>query len=220
MNKIEKMIVNINYADDYLKMRKYLSLCPIDCSACCYDYFYVTLPEFYLTLYGLQKIPTNLEYYHQKALVTFKHFNNHYRNEVKRLMPSAASLLENVTNDFSEGEYVNYPNLPSCVMLNNGRCSIYKYRPNTCRKYGTTITCELINNIDYQNDSETNYNLYPLIKNTQLITSDDMLINTHKYPLWFCYGYFMQKKFRPFILKNLQLMMSISEEEYIELIAK
>lgn len=215
MNKIDKMIVNINYVDDYLKMRKYLAVCRPNCTACCYDYFYVTLPEFYLTLYGLLQLPTNLDFYYKKAKVTFDHFEKHYSNEIKRLLPNASSLLASVMEDFSEGEYINYPNLPSCVMLNNGRCSIYKYRPNTCRKYGTTITCEFINNKDYQDDDETNYHLFPLISNTQLITKHETLLETHKYPLWFCYAYFMQESFRDYIMNNLKLMMSVSEEEFI-----
>ena len=166
------------------------------------------------------KLPTNLDYYYNKARVTFEHFEQRYSSEVRRLMPNASALLENVTEDFSEGEFTNYPNLPSCVMLNNGRCSVYKYRPNTCRKYGTTITCEFINNKDYQDDPDTNYNLFPLITNTQLITQFDTLLMTHKYPLWFCYGYFMQEPFRQYILDNLNLMMSVSEEEFIEIMTK
>lgn len=216
MNKIDKMILNINYVDDYLNMSKYLSLCPSTCSKCCYDYFYVTLPEFYLTLHGIFMLPSNLDFYYNKAIKTYLHFEKKYNNELKHLMPNASALLESVMEDFSEGEYYNYPNLPECVMLNNGRCSIYKYRPNTCRKYGTTITCELINNVDYQEDEETNYHLFPLIENTQLITNTNMLLETHKYPLWFAYSYFLQEDFRPYIIENLNKIMILSEEEFIQ----
>ncbi len=216
MNKIESMIHNINYVDGFLSQKKYLVTCLKDCTDCCHDYFYVSLPEFYLTLYGLLQLPTNLDFYYNKAKVTFDYFDRHVRQEIKRLTPfSSVGMIENVVEDFSEGEYYNYHNLPPCVMLNNGRCSIYKYRPNTCRKYGTLVTCEYLNNKDFQDDPETNYHTYPLIQNTMII-NDEMSLEMKRYPLWFYYFYFFNDKMRPYILNNLNKLMSMSEEEFIE----
>lgn len=215
MNKIDKMIKNIEYVDTFIIEQKYTVQCLKGCTDCCYDYFYATLPEFYLTLYGLLKLPSNLDFYYKKALKTSNYFKQYIQSEVSRLDPlKSYRLLENVIEDFSEGEYVNYHNLPSCVMLNNGRCSIYKYRPNTCRKYGTLVTCEYLNNKDYQDDDYTNYHTYPLIENTLLI-KDGYKLDTKKYPLWFYYSYFFTEALRPYLLENLNKMMTLDEDEFI-----
>ncbi len=215
MNKIEKMIINLDYVDSFLAKNYSYVKCLNGCNACCYDYFYVSLPEFYLTLYGLRQMPFNLDFFYNKANKTYDHFNKHYNNEIKRLQFNSESLLESVVNDFEEGEYVNYQSLPECIFLNNGKCSIYKYRPNTCRKYGTTITCELIENEDLQDNDEVNYKLFPLIENTQLVNSNQLLTKTHRYPLWFLYSYFLKPEFRPFVISNLNKMLDLDEESFI-----
>lgn len=215
MNKIEKMIMNINYVDSFLANNNFLVPCLTDCNACCYDYFYVSMPEFYLSLYGLTKLPVNIDFYHNKALKTFEHFSLRYNNEVKRMLPNSLTLIDSHLNDYEEGEYTNYQNLPPCIFLNSGRCSIYKYRPNTCRKYGTTITCEYINNRDLQSNDFVNYNIFSLIENTQLINKDNNLVKTYKYPLWFIYAYFLKEEFRPYVFSELNNILSLSEDDYI-----
>lgn len=216
MNKIDKMIKNIEAVDQYIAKSIPYIPCLVDCTDCCYDYFYATLPEFYLTLYGVMKLPSNLDFYYNKALVTFNYFERHINQEIKKLDPlTSVGHIKSQREDFSEGEYINYQNLPPCIMLNNGRCSIYKYRPNTCRKYGTLVTCEYLDNPDYQDDEEVSYNIYPLIRNTLLIR-DGESIETKKYPLWFYYSYFFREELRPYLLSNLNKLMTLSEEDFIE----
>lgn len=215
MNKFKSMIDNINYVDNFLNQKKYLVRCLKDCTDCCYDYFYVSLPEFYLTLYGILQLPSNLDFYYQKALVTFNYFKQNMPLEVDRLLPlTSGALLANLVEDFNEGEYTKYNCLPSCIFLNNGRCSIYKYRPNTCRKYGTTVTCEYLDNKDYQDDNYTSYHLYPLIQNTMMI-SDEHNLEMKRYPLWFYYSYYFRKELRPYLFENLNKLSTMSEAEFV-----
>lgn len=217
MDKITKMQKNISEVDSFLKENNYLNTCLKDCVDCCRDYFYASQTEFYLSLDALLKLPVNLDYFYNKAKVTFDLFNKQVNSEIKRLDPLTSNrLLTNIGNNFDEGEFINYKSLPDCIMLNNRLCSIYKSRPNTCRLYGTVNICEYLNNKDYTNDDYTNFNLYPIVANLQLVSSLGYKLNTRRYPLWFYYYYFMRPEFRPYIISNLNKLKTLSEDDYIE----
>lgn len=205
MNKIEKLKINIEYVDNFLKDHMYLVKCLNGCSDCCYDYFYASLPEFFLTLYGITQMPYNIDFFYNRALKSRNYFEQFLPLELERLSYRAPTLLAYQVNDFSSGEYINYPKLPPCMFLVNGRCSIYDYRPNTCRKYGTTVTCEYIKNDDYQNDEFTNYHLYPLYENTKLL---DTVEKTTAYPLWFYYSEFLKPELRTYVFSRLEQLQS------------
>lgn len=216
MDKISSMKNNIQLVDDFLRENNYLNICLKDCVNCCRDYFYASYTEFYLTLDALLKLPVNLDYFYYKAKVAYDFFNKYLPTEIKRLDPFTSNrLITNVVEDFSFGENINYQNLPDCVMLNSKSCTIYNSRPNTCRLYGTTNTCELLNNPDYTYDEYTNYYLYPLTENLQLIHSQGFKIKTYYYPLWFYFYYFNSKKFRPYLIKNLNKLKSESPDTFI-----
>ena len=219
MDKISKMKNNLNYVDKFLFKNNYLNRCLVNCSDCCHDYFYASYLEFYLTLDALCELPYNLDYFYNQAVSNYDYFKRYFPLELKRLDPLYSNrLLSSVVNDFEEGEYINYLNLKPCIMLTNGLCSIYNVRPNTCRKYGTTICCEYLNNTDYRDDDYTNYHLYPLIENTLLISNDNTILKTFKYPLWFFYSYFFKKEFRPYVITTLNKLKSLSEYEFIKYI--
>lgn len=202
MNTINKMKINIEYVDSFLAQHAYLVKCLNGCSDCCYDYFYASLPEFFMSLQALCEMPYNLDYFYQRSRKTEQYFKQHLKLELERLSFRSPFLLANQVIDFSEGEYVNYPKLPACIFLVNGRCSIYKYRPNTCRKYGTTVTCEYINNNDYQDDDFTQYHLHPLHENTQLLNTSNR--KAVAYPLWYYYSQFMQPGLRDYVFNRLK----------------
>lgn len=201
MKTINKMKINIEYVDSFLAKHGYLVKCLNGCSDCCYDYFYASLPEFFMSLQALSEMPYNLDYFYNKSLKTEAYFKKYLNNELDRLSFKAPFLLANQVVDFSEGEYINYPKLPACIFLTNGRCSIYKYRPNTCRKYGTTVTCEYIQNNDYQEDDFTNYHLYPLYENTRML--DQANVKPTAYPLWYYYSQFLKPEFRSYVFSKL-----------------
>lgn len=217
MDKITKMHKNLVEVDKFLKTNNYLNKCLVNCSDCCYDYFYASYLEFYLTLNYICKLPYDLDYFYHKALKSYQYFKKYLPTELKRLDPLVSNtLITSVVADSESGEYINYKGLPACIMLNNGLCSVYFSRPNTCRKYGTTICCEYLNNLDYRDDEYTNYNLYPLIENTLLISKNKTTIKMPKYPLWFYYSYFLRPNLRPFILNNLKLLTTLSEEDFFD----
>ena len=217
MSKINKMKNNILEVDGFLENNKYLNTCLKDCADCCRDYFYASQTEFYLTLDGLLKNPNNLDYFYNKSLEVFNFFSHYLPTEIKRLDPMTSSRqLSSHYEDYSAGEHINYHQLPDCIMLNNKRCSVYINRPNTCRLYGTVNRCEYLVMNDYSNDDFTNYHLYPLVENLQLIHSEGYMLKTQKYPLWFYFAYFMRPEFRPYVINNLNKLKELSEDDYIE----
>ena len=218
MDKISKMKENNKNVEAFLSKYKYHNTCLKGCVDCCRDYFYASQTEFYLSLDKLLSIPANLDYFYKKAQKTYNFFNYYLPSEINRLDPLTSNrLLANIGEDFSFGENINYQNLPDCIMLNSKRCSIYDSRFNTCRLYGTVNICEYLNNKDYSDDEFTNYNLYPLIENTQLVHSDLYKLKTFRYPIWFYFSYFLRPKFRPYVITNLNKMKENSEDDYIEM---
>lgn len=216
MDKVTKMKTNIFNVDNFLKNENYLNVCLEGCVDCCRDYFYASYTEFYLSLDGLLKLPIDLDFFYKKSKITYDFFNKYLPSEIKRLDPLTSNrLLSNVVEDFSYGENINYHNLPDCVMLNSNRCSVYDSRPNTCRLYGTTNTCEYLRNPDYTNDEYTNYYLYPLVENIQLIHSKGFKLTTKSYPLWFYYYYFNKKEFRKYLIINLNNLKTLNPDEFI-----
>lgn len=201
MNMIKTMEINIEQVDSFLAKYGYFNKCLNGCSDCCHDYFYASVPEFFLTLHGLTTKPFNLDYFYKRALSTRSYFMHYLPLEIERLSYKAPSLLAYKVNDFRTGQYINYPDLPPCMFLVNGRCSIYDYRPNTCRKYGTTVTCEYLDNEDFEDDDFTQVHLQPLYDNTALL---DQSIETTPLPLWFFYSEYLKPELRSFVFKQLE----------------
>ena len=221
MDKITIMENNIVDVDNFLLKHNYLNVCLKDCVDCCRDYFYASYTEFYLSLNELLKLPVNLDFFYDKAKTSYDFFNKYLPTEIKRLDPLTSNrLLTNSLEDFSLGENINYHGLPDCIMLNGRRCSVYQSRPNTCRLYGTVNVCEYLNNPDFTNDDFTNYNLYPLVENLQLIHSKNFKLATKSYPLWFYYYYFMNRDLRGYILINLKKLKSLNPDQFIDELLK
>lgn len=61
------------------------------------------------------------------------------KNEAKKISKEThihiSNIVENGLTDRKSYYFLKHPKNEPCMFLKNGRCSIYKIRPNSCKKY-------------------------------------------------------------------------------------
>ncbi|HBR01149.1 MAG TPA: hypothetical protein DD738_00885, partial [Ruminiclostridium sp.] len=119
------------------------NVCIQSCCDCCYDYFYISLKEFFAILHFIRS--QRGEWYLKKKILMAKDnleaLKRQSPEEYQRLnstfdkIPLDISMVRKLFNDT---QYVKKLNRP-CIFLQHGQCEIYQVRPYICRLYGSAI---------------------------------------------------------------------------------
>lgn len=187
--------------------------CKSECSQCCKDFFFISENEFLMIFEWLIRNNKDINVYKQKANESLEIIKKRYPNIVEQLdsyMPKGGRELLS-SNYFSDDKKII--DLPPCIFLNSERkCSIYECRPYICRTYGTTLTCEIINNnhIELKEGIEL-YNATTLIKGK----SGSPIIK-RPYPIFYWFSFFLNEPYYDSILTKVSKFKDISESKYFE----
>lgn len=117
-------------------------ICKEGCNACCHEYFYISLIEYYAIRFELLK-QGKLEAAFREADRQYELLKSQHKNEYSKL--NNATLGAALERSFTDNEYISKFELCPCNF--NGECSAYSARPFICRAFGTTNqydTCEKI----------------------------------------------------------------------------
>ena len=125
-------------------------ICQKGCSACCRDYFYISIAEYYtIRHYVMVTFPDRLDSIIERAKVLMA--------ELKAFSPQEYEKI----SAFHERDSMTEESIAcfcDCLFLSNNTCSIYPVRPFLCRLYGCittkSLSCEKIITATAQSGTE------------------------------------------------------------------
>lgn len=206
-SKIAELYVYRDKFNKSVKELKLLNLCKCNCNECCKDYFYITENEFLLILDYLISKNKNIDNYIAMAKEVYNDISLKHSDIICKLDENA-NRMGNFEYYFDDRE--NYSDLPNCIFLKNGLCEIYEVRPDVCRAYGTTISCNKINNqfIDIKE-------MYEMFVVSQMLQGDNKIINIRPYPMFYWFEYFLgNETMKLKTMNKLNVILKKSKNEY------
>lgn len=200
---------NVNF-DLKVKNSNIHANCPVNCSSCCNDFFFVSENEFLLILDSIQRKggKTLIETYQQKA-EEYQSYLEVYYPDIMNMLDSFMPQGNREDTRIYFNDQFQWDRSKSCIFLENGKCTIYEDRPHICRMYGVCQCCPIINNEPYHFQEEVDLALTDLIKGERAILK-------RPYPLFYYFSFFLKQPYYDSIMQKLTMIRTKTEKEYAE----
>lgn len=213
---------NSKLADIYVCNQKYDAAierefgqpkCPINCSSCCSHFFFIDESEFLLILDNiLYKGGTTLlkEYINEaKEYQAYLEMNfPETMNKLDEFMPRSNAPDSEYNNSFFN-DNMNWDRSKPCIMLKDGKCSVYEVRPNVCRTFGTSGYCEIIKNMINTPPEQDD-----MVRESRYYYDGKNIILTRPYPLFYYFSFFLTGQYYDITMSKLNRIRKSKSVDY------